>query len=94
VNSNTKEDNEGCEIYKPQMKDVEDKKQIIDSMVNMVFIFDLEMNNNCKSVQFGMQRCKDDMLSVSVESIAIFTQSLRVLAQSLELWAQSTEKLV
>ncbi len=35
------QDNEGCEIQKPQMKNVEDKKQIIDLAMNIVFIFDL-----------------------------------------------------
>ncbi len=35
-------------------------------MVNIIFIFDLQMNNksmnnNCKSATFGMKRFKDDM---------------------------------
>jgi hypothetical protein len=34
------EDNEGCEIHKPQMKNVEDQEQI-DPAVNTIFIFDL-----------------------------------------------------
>jgi hypothetical protein len=54
VNFDTKEDNEGCEIQKPHMKNVEDKKQIIDPTVNKNFIFDLQMNNNYRSVGFGM----------------------------------------
>ncbi len=40
------------------------------------------MNNNCKSAKFGMQRSKDDMLGVPVESTIVFTQSLKVFAQS------------
>ncbi len=54
VNSNTKEDNEGCQIQKPQMKNDEDKEQIIDPMVNKVFIFYLQKNNNYNSVKIGM----------------------------------------
>ncbi len=37
VNFDIKEDNEGCQIQKPQMKNDEDKEQIIDPMVNKVF---------------------------------------------------------
>ncbi len=62
--------------------------------MNIVFIFDLQMSNNYKSVGFGMQIFKDDMSSVSVESIAIFAQSPRIFTQLLDLWAQSIEKLV
>jgi hypothetical protein len=54
VNFDMKEDNEDCEIQKPQMKNAEDKEHIIDPTVNIVFIFDLQMNNNCKSARFGM----------------------------------------
>jgi len=52
------------------------------------------MNNNCKSAKVGMQRSKDDMLGISIESTTIFIQSLRVFAQSSELWAQLAKKLV
>jgi hypothetical protein len=38
------------------------------------------MNNNCRSVGFGMQRSKDDMSGVSHESVAVFTQSSRIFA--------------
>ncbi len=58
----------------------------MDPAMNTIFIFNQQMNNNCKSVGFGMHRCKDDMSGVSTESTTIF-------AQSLELWAQSVEKI-
>jgi hypothetical protein len=32
----------------------EDKEQIIDSMVNIVFTFNLQTNNNYSSAKFGM----------------------------------------
>jgi hypothetical protein len=50
ANFDIAEDNEGCEIQKPHMKNVEDKEQIIDLVVNKVFIFNLQMSNNCRSV--------------------------------------------
>ncbi len=37
----TKEDDDKCEIHKPQMKNGEDKEQIKDLVVNTIFIFDL-----------------------------------------------------
>ncbi len=76
------------------MKNVEDKEQITNPTVNIIFIFYLQMNNNCRSVGFGMRRSKDDMSCVSTKSVVVFTQSLRVSAQSLELSAKSTKKLV
>ncbi len=85
VNLDTKEDDEGCEIWKPQMKNVKYKKHIINPVVNIVFIFYPEMNNNCKSVRFGMQRFKDDMSSISVETTVIFVQSLVVTTLALGL---------
>ncbi len=94
ANSNIEEDNKRCEIQKPQMKNVEDKEQIIDSTVNIVFIFDLHMNNNCKTVRFGMLKSKDDMLGILAESATTFIRSSRVFAQSLKLWAQSVEKSI
>jgi len=36
------------------MKNDEDKEQIIDPMVNKVFIFYLQKNNNYNSVKIGM----------------------------------------
>jgi hypothetical protein len=87
VNSNIEEDDEGCEIQKPQMKNVKDKWLNIDLMVNTIFIFNLQMNNNYKSVGFGMQKYKYDMSNISAKSIAIFIQSSRVFTQSSELWA-------
>jgi len=69
------------------MKNPEDKNHIIDLVVNIIFISNLQMNNNYKSVGFRMQRSKDDMLGVSTESIVIFAQSSGIFAQSLELWA-------
>jgi hypothetical protein len=52
------------------------------------------MNNNYENVGFGMQRSKDDMSGVSIESTTIFVQSLVILTQSSELWAHSIKKLV
>jgi hypothetical protein len=36
------------------MNNVEAKKQIIDLVMNIVFIFDLQISNNYKSVKVGM----------------------------------------
>jgi hypothetical protein len=36
------------------MKNDEDKEQITDLAVNTIFIFDLQMSNNCRSGGFGM----------------------------------------
>jgi len=54
ANFDTKEDDGGCEIQKPQMKNAEDKEQIIDPIMNTIFIFYLQMNNNYRSSRFGM----------------------------------------
>ncbi len=72
VNSNIEEDNEGCEIQKPQMKNVRNKEQITYPIVNIVFIFYLQMNNNCKSVGYGMQRSKDDMSYILAKLATMF----------------------
>jgi len=48
--------------------------------MNIIFIFNLQMNNNCRSARFGMQRSKDDMLGVLAESATRFAQSSRVFA--------------
>ncbi len=56
------------------MKNDEDKEQITDPIVNLVFIFDFQKSNNCNSTKFGMQKSTYDMSSVLVESIAIFIQ--------------------
>ncbi len=61
------------------MKNVKSKEQITNLFVNKIFI---------------LQRFKDDMLSISVESTTIFVRSLRIFTQSLELWAQLGDKLV
>ncbi len=53
ANFHAKEDNDGCEIQKPQMNNDEDKEQIMNLAVNIVFIFDLQMNNY-NSAKFGM----------------------------------------
>ncbi len=92
VNFDIEEDNERCEIQKTQMKTVEDKEWIIDPVMNIVFIVNLQMSNNCKSAKFGMERFNDDMSGVLAKSIATFILSLKVFAQSLELWAKSTKK--
>jgi hypothetical protein len=60
------------------MKNVKCKKQITYPIVNIVFIFDLQMSNNCSSEGFGMQKSKDDMSSISAKSTIIFSQSSRV----------------
>ncbi len=70
------------------MKNIENKEQIVDLMVNTIFIFNLQMSNKYKSVGFGMQRSKNDVLGVLVKSTTIFTQSSRILTISLELWEQ------
>jgi hypothetical protein len=75
------------------MKNDEDKEKIIDPKVNRIFIFYLQMNNNCNCIGFGMQKFIDDMLNISAESATIFIQSSRVFTQSLELWVESLEKL-
>ncbi len=36
------------------MKNDEFKEQIIDLAMNIVFIFNLQMNNNCNNAKFGM----------------------------------------
>ncbi len=75
ANFDIEDDDEGCEIQKPQMKNDEDKEEIKDPTVNKVFIFDLKVNNNFNNVRFVMQRFKDDVSCVSVKSTTIFTQS-------------------
>ncbi len=69
------------------MKNDENKEQITNLVMNTIFIFDLQMNNNCSRAKFRMQRSKDDMLGVLAESTIVFTQSLGVFAQSSEMWA-------
>jgi hypothetical protein len=49
-------------------------------MVNTIFIFDLQKNNNCNSVRFGMQKFINDMLGILAKSVAVFTWSSRVFA--------------
>ncbi len=56
------------------MKNDEDKEQITNPTVNLVFIFDFQKSNNYNSMKFGMQKSTYDMSSVLVESIAIFIQ--------------------
>ncbi len=80
VTFDIEEDNDECQIQKPQMKNDEDEKQIIDLAVNIIFIFDLQMSNNCSSVGFGMERSKDDMSKVFAESTVVFAQSLGTFA--------------
>jgi len=52
------------------------------------------VNNNYKSEGFGMQRSKDDMSGILVESLIVFAKSSRVFAQSLELFAQLAKKSI
>ncbi len=76
VNSHIEEDNEGCQIWKPQMKNDENKEQITNPIVNTVFSFSLQMHNKCNSGRFGMQKSTNDMSSVLVELAVIFIWSL------------------
>jgi hypothetical protein len=55
------------------MKNVKNKEQITNPLVNTNFIFDLQMNNNYNNEGFGMQRSKDDMSSVLAQSTTTFT---------------------
>ncbi len=72
ANFDTEKDDEGCQIQKPQMKNDENKEQITDLMVNIVFIFDLQKSNNCKSVGFGMEKFTNDMSSVLAKLAIVF----------------------
>jgi hypothetical protein len=63
-------------------------------MVNTIFIFDLQMINNCNNVIFGMGRSKDDMSKVLVESPTIFVWSLGIFTKSSKLWPQLVQKFV
>jgi hypothetical protein len=60
------------------MKNDEDKEYIIDLMVNTIFIFNFQKNNNFINVRFGMQRFKDDMSGIPAKLTTIFIQSSRV----------------
>ncbi len=73
VENSNMEENENNAIIKPQMQSVEDEEQMKDPVINIVLILELQMTNklvgnNCKSGEFGMQRSKDDLLKVLVES--------------------------
>jgi hypothetical protein len=57
------------------MKNDENKEQITNLVVNMVFIFDLENNNNYNSARFGMQKFIVDMSGVLAKLTTIFIQS-------------------
>ncbi len=51
-----------------------------DHAVNTILIFNLLMSNtfvsdNCKNEGFKVQRSKDDLLEILVESITIFVES-------------------
>ncbi len=97
-NSDTEEEDEDCEIQKPQMQNIEDEEQMEDPVVNTILIFDLQMtnksvSNNCKSEGFGMQISKDDMSRVLAKSTTTFVQSsmVNLLAQSIKKLVQSTD---
>ncbi len=75
ANFDVEEDDEGCEIQKPQMKNAENKEQITNPMVKTIIIFDLQMNNNYNNARFAIHIFKDDMLGVLIESTRIFVQS-------------------
>ncbi len=98
-NFDMEEEDENCEIQKPQMQNTKDEKQMEDPVVNTILIFDLEMinksvSNNCKSEGFGMQRSKDDLSRISAKLAEIFTQSLGVFAQSSYLSTQLAKKSI
>ncbi len=83
-NSDTEEEDENCEIQKPQMQNTKDEEQRENLMVNIILIFDLQMtkksmNNNCKGEGFGMQRSNDDLTQVSAESTEVFAQLVKKL---------------
>jgi hypothetical protein len=75
ANSDTREDDDECEIHNPHMKNDEDKKQIMNPTMQTNFIFNLQINNNYNSAKFGMQRCKDDMSGVSIKLATVFIRS-------------------
>ncbi len=54
ANFDKKEEDDRCEIQKPQIKNDEDKEQIMDPTMNTVFIFERQMHNNYSSVGLGM----------------------------------------
>ncbi len=56
------------------MKNDEDKEQITNPIVNLVFIFDFQKSNNCNSTKFNMQKSTYGMSSVLAESISISIQ--------------------
>ncbi len=98
-NSNMDKEDENCEIQKPQMQSTKDGKHMINHVINIILIFDLQMtnkfvSNNYKSEAFGMQRSKDDLSRVLVESIEVFAQSSGVFAQTLNLLENSIIFLV
>jgi hypothetical protein len=62
------------------MKNDEDKEQIIDPTVNIIFIFNLQKSNNCNNAGFGMQKSIDYMLGISTELTVVFTQSSKLWA--------------
>ncbi len=71
-NFDMEEEDEDCEIQKPQMQNTKDEEQVEDPMVNTILIFNLQMinksvNNNYRSEGFGMQKSKDDLSWVSIE---------------------------
>jgi hypothetical protein len=63
-------------------------------MVNIIFIFYLQKNNNYSNLSFGMEKSIDDMLNILVKLVVAFVRSPRVFAQPLKLWAYLVEKLV
>ncbi len=73
VNFDIREDDEGYQIQKAQMKNDEFKEQIIDPTMDIVFIFNLQMNNNCTNAKFGMHKSIDDMSGISIQSTIVLT---------------------
>ncbi len=93
------EEDENCEIQKPQLRHIKDEKQMKDLVVNIMLIFDLLMikksvNDNNNNEGFGMQRFENNLSRVLIESTKVFAQSSRVFIQTSNLLEQPIEKLV
>jgi hypothetical protein len=59
--------------------DDEDKNKSLNPMVNTIFYFDMQMNNNCNNARFGIQRSKDDVLG---DAIGWISNNIRLIIRS------------
>jgi hypothetical protein len=76
--SNTKVEDEDCDIQKPQIQSNEDEKLMEDLAVNIILIVELHMINksminNCTNARIGIQGFEDKLLGVLVQSTEVFT---------------------